>query len=191
MKLCTKCKILKKLEDFNKDKRTKDGYTTTCKNCSKEVKQRYALKTRDKQKQYRQEHKDRISSYMKNYRDEHRESAHQNNKKWRSENPERCLENARRWRAKNIEHMREYKSHSSALRRAKLQQAVPPWADLEKIKVIYKKRCILSKEMGETYHVDHVIPLTGKNVCGLHVENNLQILHWKDNLKKFNSFSED
>jgi hypothetical protein len=57
----------------------------------------------------------------------------------------------------------------------------PLWADLDKIKDIYLNR-------PEGYHVDHIIPLNGVNVSGLHVENNLQYLTEADNLSKGNKF---
>lgn len=59
--------------------------------------------------------------------------------------------------------------------------ASPVWADLEKIKSIYRLR-------PADYHVDHIIPLQGKNVCGLHVEGNLQYLLAKENLSKHNKY---
>ena len=57
----------------------------------------------------------------------------------------------------------------------------PVWADLEKIKEIYNK-------CPTDYHVDHIIPLQGKLVSGLHVENNLQYLTATENLKKSNKY---
>jgi hypothetical protein len=68
-----------------------------------------------------------------------------------------------------------------AFRRAYKLKAVPKWANLEKIKDIYR-------QCGKGYHVDHRIPLQGTNVCGLHVENNLQILKAEDNISKGNRF---
>ena len=71
------------------------------------------------------------------------------------------------------------KNHNSALRHARKLRAVPKWANLEKIKEIYKNR-------KKGFHVDHIIPLKGENVCGFHVENNLQYLTAKENILKSN-----
>ncbi len=64
-------------------------------------------------------------------------------------------------------------------RRKHILIRIPKWANLEKIREIYKK----SKK---GYHVDHIIPLQGKNVSGLHVENNLQYLTATQNISKGN-----
>lgn len=57
------------------------------------------------------------------------------------------------------------------------------WSNLEEIKEFYQN-------CPSGWHVDHIIPLKGKNVCGLHVLNNLQYLTQKQNLQKGNSFDE-
>ena len=71
-------------------------------------------------------------------------------------------------------------------RRAAKFSATPLWADLNAIKNIYKQSRQVSVETGVLHHVDHIVPLQGKNVCGLHVEYNLQIIPAKQNLSKAN-----
>lgn len=82
-----------------------------------------------------------------------------------------------------LEHKHDYILKASK-RRKLLYTAMPPWANLSKLKEIYKN-CPTGM------HVDHIIPLQGNLVCGLHVENNLQYLTAEDNLKKSNKFLVD
>lgn len=71
----------------------------------------------------------------------------------------------------------------------RIKQATPSWADKSKIKEFYLRASILTKETGITYEVDHIIPIKGKNVCGLHVETNLQVITQAENRKKGNQFT--
>lgn len=66
----------------------------------------------------------------------------------------------------------KYKTHRTL--------ATPKWANLDIIRDIYNN--------AEGAHVDHIIPLQGELVCGLHVENNLQYLTPEENLRKSNKF---
>ena len=70
-----------------------------------------------------------------------------------------------------------------AKRRADKLNATPKWTNLKKIKEIYKN-------CPRGYHVDHIVPLQGENVSGLHVENNLQYLTAKQNIAKGNKYFE-
>tara|TARA_X000001382_G_C3049592_1_gene140629 strand:+ start:59 stop:517 length:459 start_codon:yes stop_codon:yes gene_type:complete len=72
------------------------------------------------------------------------------------------------------------KTHGAKRRAYKLQRT-PKWANFETIKQFY-----LNCPKG--YHVDHIIPLQGKNVSGLHILNNLQYLTKTQNLSKGNKF---
>lgn len=67
-------------------------------------------------------------------------------------------------------------------------QRLPRWADLSKIAVLYKKAKEMERITGEAWHVDHVIPLQGVRVSGLHVHTNLQVLPARENIRKLNSF---
>lgn len=68
-------------------------------------------------------------------------------------------------------------------RAAKLKRT-PAWANLDKIKEFYDN-------CPRGYHVDHIIPLQGEYVSGLHIETNLQYLPAIDNIKKGNRFNLD
>jgi hypothetical protein len=72
-------------------------------------------------------------------------------------------------------------------RRAAKIQRTPAWADLKAIEEIYLKAAEMSKGAVK-YHVDHIIPLRGALVSGLHVEGNLQIITAAENTRKCNKW---
>lgn len=72
--------------------------------------------------------------------------------------------------------------HNNTLRKRNILNRMYSWGNIPGIRDFYKNRPL-------GYHVDHVIPLNGKLVSGLHVLDNLQYLPIKDNLSKGNSFT--
>lgn len=78
--------------------------------------------------------------------------------------------------------------HHAAKRRAARLRRTPPWADQKAIRAIYERARRLTVESGVEHHVDHIIPLQGERVSGLHVENNLQVLTGSENSRKRNLF---
>lgn len=123
-------------------------------------------------------------------------------RKWRIENREKVNKAAADWRVRNLERSKEvsnswkrknpakHAAHTMQRKAAKLQRT-PAWADTDEIQKFYDEARRISKETGLLHHVDHIVPLQGKNVSGLHVQNNLQVLGAKDNMLKGNRFHGD
>jgi hypothetical protein len=68
-------------------------------------------------------------------------------------------------------------------------KCVPRWLTTDQVEAIaamYTKAKTLSKESGIPMVVDHIVPLRGKHVCGLHVPGNLRIVTRRENTKKGN-----
>lgn len=79
----------------------------------------------------------------------------------------------------------------TTMRKKYVRVRTPAWLtaiDHERIQNEYKLSAILKRLTGQEWHVDHVIPLVGKNVSGLHVPGNLRVMLGKDNLSKANRF---
>lgn len=98
-------------------------------------------------------------------------------KEYRAANLEKCKKMVNQHYLNNKE---QYVANR-ARRRARELNALPNWADLDAIAEFYKYRPV-------GYHVDHIVPLQGDLVCGLHTIDNLQYLSAKDNLSKGNKF---
>lgn len=83
-----------------------------------------------------------------------------------------------------IKRLRSFQNASEYL--AQRARATPTWADMDAIKKIYLEARRKTEETGTLHHVDHIIPLRGKIVSGLHVHYNLQIITAQENLRKSN-----
>jgi 5-methylcytosine-specific restriction endonuclease McrA len=76
-----------------------------------------------------------------------------------------------------------------SLRRRRFRQATPKWLTAEQrmeIRLKYRLAIELSRATGIRHAVDHIVPLQGEEVCGLHVPWNLQVIPQEENLKKSN-----
>ena len=128
----------------------------------------------------------------RNSDEKHRE----NTRKWQEANPDKVRDYKSKWRKNNSEKHRRYNSKWSkdnpgirraieAKRRAAKIERTVPWADEYKIKAIY------AQASDEQHHVDHIIPLQGEIVSGLHVHENLQILPADVNVQKGNRITRE
>lgn len=148
-------------------------------------------------KRYYQKNKEKINTERRSKYRNNPDSILRLNKEWKKRNPDTVRKSMRKWEANNPDQVRKnrlkhYKKHvnkyiaKEAKRRARKIQAVPSWANHEKIKTIYAECAKLTKETKIKHHVDHIYPLQSDYMCGLHVENNLQILTAEENFKKSN-----
>ncbi len=107
-------------------------------------------------------------------------------KAWRENNQQRCNELHKRKLANEPEKWSAYFRQAAAARRTVAKKAKPSWADTVAILNIYRLARHQSKCLGIKFHVDHIVPLQSTLVCGLHVEDNLQIVPATLNHKKSN-----
>lgn len=139
---------------------------------------------------YYHKNKDIINAKRKLYNQTYKEKAKEIRTRSKLKNRDKILIQAKEYRIKNADKVKKAVSDWSkrnkprrrmavAKRRAFKLKATPKFANLQKIKEIY-----MNCPVG--YHVDHIVPLQGKNVCGLHVEWNLQYLTPYDNKSKSN-----
>jgi hypothetical protein len=155
---------------------------------------KYYLKNKEKIKQlsrlYRLNNIKKVKEINRLYYLKNKKTRKEKIKLYILNNKEKRIETNRLYNLNNKEKKREYNIKYKlknphiqkailAKRRAAKLKATPKFANLEKIKEIYKN-------CPKGYHVDHIVPLQGKEVCGLHVEWNLQYLTPSDNHSKSN-----
>jgi len=180
MKTCKTCNETKPLTEYYKQRSNKDGLYVHCKSCVSLSRKKHYLEVKDSvrsnQREYYQQNKDYFSKKSKKYREENRDKVLDYNKlyskKHYKENKHKYIEKSR-------------------VRRGVKQDATPNWLSgpqIAHIKRIYKLRDMMSDATGVEYHVDHIVPLRGKDICGLHVPWNLEVIPATDNLAKGNRY---
>lgn len=115
----------------------------------------------------------------------------------RLEKPELNKQNCSRYYRQNKESYyknKELRAYHQAKRRASKLNATPNWLsnyELDLIKWVYTAARKAEEHYGEPYHVDHIVPLQGENVCGLHVPWNLRVIPARDNMSKGNKMPKE
>ena len=127
----------------------------------------------DYMKLYRAKNREKINASSKKYADKNREkvraASRKASAKWQKENPAKVAAN-------NLAYY------------ANKKKRMPKWADRDAIEAFYEEARRLTEETGVAHHVDHIIPLQGELVSGLHVQTNLQVLTAEDNISKSNNY---
>ena len=166
MKVCNKCKENKPLDQFWNSKAVNSGKCARCIDCMSEYAKTYKKKNRKKMNEYlkkwHKENPGKHREYYLNYRknDNFKELHKKRNDRYRKRKPHINRAKWTRYYTKKI-------------------KACPSWVNQEQLKIIYEN-------CPEGYEVDHIIPLQGESVSGLHVPWNLQYLTRSENASKSN-----
>lgn len=182
LKKCNKCAETKDTAQFYANKRMKDGLNTFCIVCHKADNVKRKAKNRSDATFKAQE-----LAYKKQYR----ASTTQQRAAYMIE-----------WRLRNAKHVQQYSKDYRNANKAKsvylcqkrkidLLHRTPAWLDVDDLWMIaeaYQLAELRTKITGVLHHVDHIIPLRGKKVSGLHVPSNLQVITSAENQRKTNKF---
>lgn len=160
---CTSCKEEKYIDCFHKGERR-------CKPCRKEKAAKYYLSNRE-----------RILKRTASYNKANPEVSRKAMTKYRKNNPNKDKE----WKDNNRDKIRMYWQKRYAAKK----NSVPSWLDEDDnflLQEIYDLCEMRNRMTNEVWEVDHIVPLQGKGVCGLHVPWNLQVLTREQNRLKGN-----
>jgi len=217
-KRCPRCKETKSAAEFSKGTGNRDGLQWRCRACCAAYVQankaqyqaswraRYEAKT-DHYKQLAVEQrkrlgKEKVAELNKAYREKHAAALSEASKTWRSINAEYCRVKHQQYYQENkeafLEKRRLYWANNPAKvlelcrrRTAKQLMAEPAWADRAAMIALYELAIQRTQETGVPHHVDHIVPLQSKRVCGLHVPANMQVVSASENCSKGNRWWPD
>ena len=147
-----------------------------------------------KKKEWNESNTEKRAIVKKNWDEKNKETLQAKRKDYRECNKEVLKQRYKDWYEKSKYQRRQYKNAMNAKRRASKIQRTPNWLtskDFRAIESMYVKAKKLEGKTGIKHHVDHIIPLRGKNVSGLHVPANLQIISATDNVRKGNRYQVD
>lgn len=153
--------------------------------------QEYRLKNKEdiakRYREYCQENKHKIAKYRKAYQEANKHWILDWKKSYREENKDKISAYHSEYCKKNLDKLEAY----NANRRSKLISGYVPFANEFFISEIYSLRKLRQQMLGIKLAVDHIVPLVSDLVCGLHHENNLQILTKDQNSSKGNRWWPD
>ena len=147
-----------------------------------------ALKEYDRTRPKRKRNPDTVKAAKKRHYEKHKEAILAKQTTHRDNNKEHYKEYFKKYKKENAGKVRYWNANREA---AQLQRT-PKWLtaiDFERIQSEYKLAALQTTLTGEPWHVDHIIPLQGKLVSGLHVPGNLRAIRGSENVRKNNKWN--
>lgn len=195
-KTCISCCQTKSVNFFYKRKDSPDGYRNDCKECRIKSSNRNFCENRDEINRKKMERHNKKVLENPNF---YAERYAKNKDKMRVWDADHYRQNKDRIKAKVKRWAEENRGKSNAIKKAykaARSRACPPWARNDKalraqMDEVYERAYKISIETGVKHHVDHVVPIRGKTVSGLHVPWNLQVLPGSENCRKSNRLLEE
>lgn len=186
-KVCSSCGVEKQPSDFHLQA---GRLRSRCKECAKQDRKKVWDRELANAARWRDKNRDRVLAALRSYHERNREKRNAYSLRYNEANRERLAEYGRNWARQN----KDLSRAAASRRRAALLQATPAWGD-ELTRLVTAEAADLAQrresEFGFAWHIDHEIPLRGRNVCGLHVWNNLQVIPASVNIRKTNRFMPD
>ena len=176
MKHCPKCAEMKELSDFTRDAKRKDGLRSWCRQC-----------TKIGNAGWRSKNLATWASYTAKWKAADPEHALALERDRYHADPKKSIAKTRRWQEENPGEA----SVLTVRKRTGVDQVAPVWADIAAIGAVYLLARAVSEMTGLRTHVDHIVPLRSRYVCGLHVHTNLQVIPSGENLAKGNKYWPD
>lgn len=189
-KRCPKCKYISSANNFHKDVTSHDGLFSYCKKCSLSRLQLYREKNsatmKDRYKRYYLSNKEQLLIMKRQHYQDNKEKYNKRSKEYYKNHKLQAQLYNKQYVSKN----RGLINYLNNLRHKRIKQATPKWSNLKMIKEIYNQSVFIQQQTGIEHEVDHIIPISNRLVCGLHVPNNLRIITATENQKKTNNFIE-
>jgi hypothetical protein len=166
VKTCKKCEQTKPIEDFYFNRKY-NSYAGSCKECSKDAGKKWRSKNKERLKAWKESNKDKVRVHSRRYYEKKRLAETGKMPKRRGDP---CYPFSYQAMERNPHLKKSFESLPNAMQQA--------------CESVYHLRKRMDTETGQKFHVDHIVPIQGRNVSGLHVPWNLRVVPATVNHKK-------